>query len=69
MQDIRYEKYICSNCGVMDTVALSPHEPKPGVINCWKCHAGFQKSTEEQYAKQLGMFPVEPPHARAGARR
>ena len=52
--------YKCSNpkCLATDKVRYFPNEQVLPVINCWKCHAGFQKTTADQLAFQVGMFPL-----------
>ena len=69
MQEMRYIKYTCTSCHAEDTVALFSHEAVPPAINCWKCHAGRQKSTEEQIHHNIGMFPPRGTPIPSGARR
>jgi hypothetical protein len=57
--NIRYVKYVCSSCGAEDTDKLFSHELQAPVINCWKCHAGFQKEVGQMLRSNTGMFPVQ----------
>ena len=40
-----------------DKVRFFPNEQILQVINCWQCHAGYKRSTEEQLVNHVGMFP------------
>jgi hypothetical protein len=50
-------KFICTKCGAEDTGRFYPSETTPPAINCWKCHAGYQKSMEDMITRNIGMFP------------
>lgn len=55
-------KFTCTKCGAEDTVRLYPSEAVPIAINCWNCHAGFNKSMEDMITRNFGMFsPVTAP--------
>lgn len=59
MRKMRYIDYECGKCGALDSVALYETEPVPVTINCFKCHAGLNKSIEDMCALRAGMFPVK----------
>ena len=61
-------KFICNKCGAEDTVKLFEDESVPSAVNCWKCHAGFQKDINEMIATGSGMFPPKELLVRKGAR-
>jgi hypothetical protein len=56
---MRYANYMCSKCAAIDTDKLFPEEPVKPVINCWKCHAGFQVPIDQMLQARVGMFPTE----------
>jgi hypothetical protein len=61
-------KYVCNKCGAEDHVKVFPDESIPATVNCWKCHAGFQKDVAEMLATGIGMFPPKELLVRKGAR-
>jgi hypothetical protein len=58
MIEVKYQKYQCQKCGETDTVKIFDGESFPHVINCWNCHAGYQKELGVMAATGEGMFPV-----------
>lgn len=48
---IKLVKYQCTQCGENDTVKYFTDESVVSPLNCWSCHAGYQKT-------QPGMFAV-----------
>jgi hypothetical protein len=55
---IREVKYVCSKCGVEDTVKLYNGEGTPMGINCWNCKAGYGMQLPQMLQVKTGMFPV-----------
>ena len=55
---MKYIKYRCTKCGKEDTGKYFENEAIAPVINCWNCHAGFQKDVDYMIANQVGMFIV-----------
>lgn len=49
--------YTCAKCGATDTPRFFPSEPIPPAVNCYKCHAGFQKDLQEMLMSGSAMFP------------
>lgn len=63
--DVKYIKYKCEQCGAEDTDKRFLNEHVRPVINCHKCHAGFQQDIQTQLARRIGMFPVLTPSRKA----
>ena len=66
-QGTRTVTYRCTNenCGAEDHPVFFAHERILPMLNCWKCHAGFQRPIQECIEYRIGMFPVEEERARA----
>lgn len=58
---MRYVKYVCAKCQKEDTAKYFENEQIAPVINCWSCHAGFQKGVDEMLMNKVGMFPIVEP--------
>lgn len=55
-------EYVCTKqtCRAKDRGRYFPEEPPALMINCWKCHAGTNKSVEDMIARSEGMRIVLP---------
>jgi DNA replicative helicase MCM subunit Mcm2 (Cdc46/Mcm family) len=62
-EELKFVKYRCTKCGEEDTGKYYENEPISPVINCWKCHAGFQKDIDYMIQNRVGMFVVQEPAA------
>jgi DNA-directed RNA polymerase subunit RPC12/RpoP len=56
MQKMIEVKFKCAQCGAEDSPKFFPNEAIPPAVNCWKCHAGYNKPIEEMLALKMGMF-------------
>lgn len=57
--EMKFQKYVCTECGAEDTPAFFPSEPILSCFNCYKCGAGRSyPNVLEQYQRHIGMFPV-----------
>lgn len=60
MRKLREILYTCKQCGSIDCARLYENEATPPVINCFHCHAGFNKPLDEMLGQGIGMFPARP---------
>lgn len=47
--------YRCEQCGAFDSDRFRVDEAVPARINCYKCHAGQDKSKEQMAIGRVGM--------------
>lgn len=54
-------RYKCNNthCRATDSLVMLGDDPAPPIVQCYKCHNGYNKSGEQQMMGKLGMSRTE----------